>query len=194
MDGHTAKESNSMEILNPLAWVNCSAVQRLSNCKVFTLSWHPHCVTFKKTLKIILPRQTLNLIPSATTTTTRWTDFSESSSTAASGVFFGYLGGECRTLIREKFIPSLRPLMPFPKLLQQTLLPQPPLLLLWMQMCAEWEGRLLLRFREEDWESKIWVMCKWASEQHSRAISSFREKLGWEVLYKMWISENRKQQ
>jgi hypothetical protein len=63
-----------------------------------------------------------------------------------------------------------------------------------MQMCAEWEGRLLLRFREEDWESTIWVMCKWASEQHSRAISSFREKLGWEVLYKMWISENRKQQ
>lgn len=192
MDGHTAKESNSMEILNPLAWVNCSPVQQLSNCKVFTLSWHPHCVTLKKTLKIILPRQTLNLISSATTT--RWTDFSESSSTAASGVFFGYLGGECRTLIREKSIPSLRPLMPFPKLLQQTLLPQPPLLLLWMQMCAEWEGRLLLRFREEDWESTIWVMCKWASEQHSRAISSFREKLGWEVLYKMWISENRKQQ
>lgn len=49
MDGHTAKESNSMEILNPLAWVNCSPVQQLSNCKVFTLSWHPHCVTLKKT-------------------------------------------------------------------------------------------------------------------------------------------------
>lgn len=102
--------------------------------------------------------------PISSATTTRWTDFSESSSTAASGVFFGNLGGECRTLIRVKSIPSLRPLMPFPKLLQQTLLAQPPLLLLWMQMCAEWEGRLLLRFREEDWESTIWVMCKWASE------------------------------
>lgn len=53
MDGHTAKESNSMEILNPLASVNCSPVQQLSNWADI-----PHCVTFKKTLKMILPRQT----------------------------------------------------------------------------------------------------------------------------------------
>lgn len=57
VDGHTAKEPNSMEIQNALASVNCSPLQQLSNCKVFKLSWHPHCVTLKKTLKMI--RQTL---------------------------------------------------------------------------------------------------------------------------------------